>query len=306
MTEIFTGMRRGVPGMSPREMQPPAMVFEEEESVAGSSELRMGPGKILLGVVGARVEEEKGKSFTRGGRQIGATPEGHLCTIAGSGAGKGRGCLAPALFLYEGSCLVIDPKGELALITAKARAKKQKVFVLDPFNTTERKLPANFYAGFNPMSHMQAASSVEDVTLITDALVLPEGTRDPHWNESAKTFIEGVIMEVFTAPRFEGKRNLVTARDLIAEGDKSVTPEEMFDKTEDEPTALERSPTAPSLAPQTKGLVPAPDRRRPGRQRRGGQPMDDTCPRGRAGGPSPPALSWGPSSTVGRAARPPA
>jgi type IV secretion system protein VirD4 len=53
--------------------------------------------------------------------------------------------------------------------------------------------------------------------------VIPEG-RDPHWDESARTFIEGVILEVFTAERFKGRRNLVTVRNLIVEGDNRDDP----------------------------------------------------------------------------------
>ena len=67
-------------------------------------------------------------------------------------------------------------------------------------------------------------SVVEDAVLITDALVIP-GSGDPHWDESARTIIEGVILEVATAKRFDGRRNLVTVRDLLAEGDTGTDPE---------------------------------------------------------------------------------
>ena len=60
--------------------------------------------------------------------------------------------------------------------------------------------------------------------LITDALVIP-GSGDPHWDESARTIIEGVILEVATAKRFDGRRNLVTVRDLLAEGETGTDPE---------------------------------------------------------------------------------
>ena len=39
--------------------------------------------------------------------------------------------------------------------------------------------------------------------------------KDPHWDESAKNFIEGVILHVATEPRYAGRRNLLTVRDLI-------------------------------------------------------------------------------------------
>ena len=67
------------------------------------------------------------------------------------------------------------------------------------------------------MKEERPGSAVEDAVLITDALVIP-GSGDPHWDESARTIIEGVILEVATAKR-SGRRNLVTVRDLLAEGD---------------------------------------------------------------------------------------
>jgi hypothetical protein len=48
------------------------------------------------------------------------------------------------------------------------------------------------------------------------------------------------------------------------------------------PTPLERSPTAPSVAPQATRLVATPHCRSARCQRRGGQPMDDTRPRPRS------------------------
>ena len=57
----------------------------------------------------------------RGGRLIGWNDNRHVMTIAGSRAGKGVSLIVPNLLLYEGSALVIDPKGENASITAGRR-----------------------------------------------------------------------------------------------------------------------------------------------------------------------------------------
>ena len=59
----------------------------------------------------------------RGGRLIGWNDDRHVMTIAGSRAGKGVSLIIPNLLLYEGSALVIDPKGENARITARRRGK---------------------------------------------------------------------------------------------------------------------------------------------------------------------------------------
>jgi len=59
----------------------------------------------------------------RAGRVIGWNDDRHMLTIAGNRAGKGVSLIIPNLLIYEGSALVIDPKGENARITAGRRGK---------------------------------------------------------------------------------------------------------------------------------------------------------------------------------------
>jgi len=214
-------------------MEPPASSFEDPQGIAHSASLRYSPDKLFLGVIGAGIERDKatGERYAQGGAEIGVADDRHVITIAGSRAGKGRAAIIPNMLRYEGSVLAIDPKGELALATATVRAEKlgQKVCVLDPFGTTKDALK-KYRTGFNPLAFMcvpaqdaelsadTERSLVEDAVLITDALVIPAGN-DPHWDESARTFIEGVILEVATAERFKGSRDLVSVRDLIAQGE---------------------------------------------------------------------------------------
>jgi type IV secretion system protein VirD4 len=226
MDAIFEGLTRGVPGISPRQMLPASATFERPSDIAAARSLRYDAGKLFLGVIGASIQRSQtGERFAQGGAEIGVGDDRHALTIAGSRAGKGRAAIIPNMLRYAGSVLAIDPKGELALATAQIRAGQlgQRVIVLDPFGTTGEAL-ARFNTGFNPLATMQASSAVEDAVLITDAMVIP-GTGDPHWDESARTIIEGVILEVATARRFDGRRNLVTVRDLLAEGETGTDPE---------------------------------------------------------------------------------
>src|SRR5271166_1286351 len=62
-----------------------------------------GAGALLLG--------------RRQDRLIGWNDDRHILTVAGSRAGKGVSLIVPNLIWYEGSALVIDPKGENAAIT---------------------------------------------------------------------------------------------------------------------------------------------------------------------------------------------
>ena len=57
---------------------------------------------------------------------------------------------------------------------------------------------------------------IEDAGLIADGLVITEpGNKEPHWDESAKNYIEGLNLHVATDPVYEGDRTLVTVRELI-------------------------------------------------------------------------------------------
>ncbi len=62
----------------------------------------------------------------RNGHPIGYLDDRHALTIAGSRAGKGVSLIVPNLLLYDGSIVAIDPKGELARITARRGAKRAR------------------------------------------------------------------------------------------------------------------------------------------------------------------------------------
>ena len=68
----------------------------------------------------------------RDGRLIGWNDDRHVMTIAGSRAGKGVSLIVPNLLLYEGSALVIDPKGENARITAGRRGIRHQEWRAGP------------------------------------------------------------------------------------------------------------------------------------------------------------------------------
>ncbi len=225
MHDIFKGITRGVPDMTAQQMAAPASQFASPEKITANPALQFTPDKLFLGVLNANIKQSNnGEKYAQGGVEIGIKDDRHMITIAGSRAGKGRSAIIPNMLRYQGSVLAIDPKGELALATAKQRANTQKICVIDPFHTTAGKLPKKFYRGFNPLENMNQASMIEDAALITDAFVMQSGT-DPHWDDSAKTLIEGVILEVFTAERFAAKKNLVTVCGLIAQGDLDAAKE---------------------------------------------------------------------------------
>ena len=148
--------------------------------------------------------------------------DAHLLTVAPSGSGKGRDVLVPALLTYEGSCIVIDPKGQLAAITRKHRERPkgqgglgQRVIVLNPFNILPEHVGAS--ARFNPMAALDPSldSFGTDCDNIADAIVVHEsGDRDNHWNDSAHGLISALIGHL-AANMSEASRNLGMVRQII-------------------------------------------------------------------------------------------
>ncbi len=148
----------------------------------------------------------------RDGRGVGSLDNRHVLTVAGSRGGKGVSLIVPNLLLYDGSVLAIDPKGELARITARARRQKgQKVVVLDPFKESG----ATPSGQFNPLDELDAThpNVKDDAALIADALII-SNDRDPHWTDSARILIKALILYTLTLP--EGERHLITVWKLLA------------------------------------------------------------------------------------------
>jgi type IV secretion system protein VirD4 len=137
----------------------------------------------------------------------------HLLTLAPTRSGKGVGVIIPNLLTADRSVICIDPKGENARITSRARSAFGPVFVLDPFEVSGQTA-----AAFNPLAHLEAGSLdlAEDVALVAEALVYdpPGQVGEAHWNEEAKALIAGILMHIVTS-RQASERSLGLLRDLL-------------------------------------------------------------------------------------------
>ena len=141
------------------------------------------------------IDENGQKSF------CGAYLKRHFMTIAPTRSGKGVSVIIPNLLRYRASCIVIDPKGENAWITAKYRRENlgHKTIILDPWGEVNRRYgdligEKEAIATFNPLSVLDPASDhfADDVAYIADALIINEG-KDPHWDNSARELVAGLI-----------------------------------------------------------------------------------------------------------------
>jgi type IV secretion system protein VirD4 len=205
--DFMRDVPRGVTTRDVRQQRAPEARWMEPAEIIGNKKITYDPhapgAKVLIGRLGQVL--------------IGVEDDRHIMTVAGSRAGKSVGLVSNLLF-YQGSVLATDPKGELAELTAVRRAGLgQKIYALDPFRKASAGV-AKFRASYNPMSVLRPEGDtfLEDAAQIAEALVVVSpDAKEPHWDESAKNFIEGVIIYVCVAGEFEGKRNLITVRKLL-------------------------------------------------------------------------------------------
>jgi len=135
------------------------------------------------------------------------TQDRHVLTIGPNGSGKTRKLLMPNLFrLRDWSCVVIDPKGELAAHTAVFRASREghKVVVIDPFRAVEKNYPDLFAKhpeilrskGYNPVASLDPESDrfVDDAKTLATALIRTDNTRDPYWPMAAQSLVKGLLL----------------------------------------------------------------------------------------------------------------
>ncbi len=117
----------------------------------------------------------------------------HLLTMAPTRSGKGVGTIIPNLLLLDRSVICVNPKGENARVTARARAAKGKVWCLDPFGVSGQP-PARY----NPLDRLDPAGLdlAEDANTLADTLVHDAlgQSGEAHWNEEAKALIAGLIL----------------------------------------------------------------------------------------------------------------
>ncbi|RTL70310.1 MAG: type IV secretory system conjugative DNA transfer family protein [Hyphomicrobiales bacterium] len=209
MTDPFEGaledaLRRGIAGKRGGVVD--ATWLEPEKLSGPKWAYRNGDGKVGGLILGYR-----------NGRGIGCSDDRHVLTVAGSRGGKGVSLLVPNLLMYDGSVLAIDPKGELARISARARrAKGQTVVVLDPFEES------GIASGrFNPLAELNPESRhvKDDAGQIADALIVAN-ERDPHWTDSARILIKALIL--FTLTLEPEDRHLITVWQLLTGTHASV------------------------------------------------------------------------------------
>lgn len=153
------------------------------------------------------------------GNPVGIHTERHAITIAGSQSGKGVGVITPNLLRWPHNALVIDPKGEAAKRTIKAREKMGiPSFVFDPFFDAD--VPPHLRVFINPMDRLDldALTIKEDINAIADGLVSRHVGADPHWDDGGVRVLAGLIGWV-KLRYVKEEQNLLTVRAILRDDD---------------------------------------------------------------------------------------
>jgi len=116
--------------------------------------------------------------------------------------------------------LCLDPKGDLARFTARWRAEslRQTVGILDPFGVSGG-VAEKHRCVFNPIDVLLRSDKrtfVANARLIADALVIPDGTKELHWSETAKQMIAGLCAHVATHSAYTGRRDLISVWEVAS------------------------------------------------------------------------------------------
>ena len=185
----------------------------------------------------------------------------HLLTVAPTRAGKGVSSIIPNLLTYEGSALVIDPKGENAFTAGARRAQGhkgtlfnfegmgQRVHVVNPWGLMN--LPSSC---FNPLDWLNPEDEDinENAMILADAMVITNdaAAKEKFWDEEAKALLMGFLLHVVIDPEEEGQRHLGRVRDLICQD--SLEFNETLDRMSQSSNAIVRSTAARTISKEDR------------------------------------------------------
>jgi type IV secretion system protein VirD4 len=167
-------------------------------------------------------------------RKVGVGGDRHLLTISPNRSGKGASCIIPNLLFYPGSCVVLDPKGENAMVTAARRGKGshqvtsslgQDVYLIDPEGIVVPPPGAQLHrASWNPLAEYSPSDSnflhaLEGLLYI----IIPANDQvpDPFFDNTARALLKAIILHVYSVEPPD-QQTLVTVRRLITAGDNEA------------------------------------------------------------------------------------
>jgi type IV secretion system protein VirD4 len=137
----------------------------------------------------------------------------HVLMVAPTGDGKGVSVVLPTAYLWKGSAVFFDIKGELWAKSAGWRRRFSHCLKFEPcVRGTLR---------FNPLMEVRKESEIADVQNIADILVDPAGSKQErsHWDITAAALLVGVILHVLYA---EEQKTLRRVLEILTDEDREI------------------------------------------------------------------------------------
>jgi type IV secretion system protein VirD4 len=126
--------------------------------------------------------------------------DGHCMTFAPTGSGKGVAAIIPNLLHYSGPIIVVDPKGENFVVTARFRSTylRQHIILLDPFHAVDDAILSKhglLRSSLNPLSvvNVIGADIQNTAQMLADLFSQGGTTKEDFWNISAKFLGAGLF-----------------------------------------------------------------------------------------------------------------
>src|SRR5262249_41056308 len=132
---------------------------------------------------------------------ISYTGDLHQLIVGGTGGGKFTSAIAPLLLgssLQDNTVVVVDPKGEIADLAGAffqtPFAANPSVFVIDPWDVCGTGASSRV----NVLDRIRTDNPhyVDDARALADAMIIPSGAENTHWDNAARNFLTGVILYV--------------------------------------------------------------------------------------------------------------
>lgn len=140
----------------------------------------------------------------------------HGIVFSRTGGGKLVSSIAPNVLLHDGPLFVVDPKGEIAAVTARHRRTLGDVVIVDAFEV----LGSNS-GTMNPLDLFSLPGiNVEDSaeTLAWELSAGHESSKDPFWQNTATALIAGLVASAALDPD-PSRRHLGTVVDALSSDD---------------------------------------------------------------------------------------
>jgi len=153
------------------------------------------------------------------GRDVGLKgKDTHMITVARIGSGKSRDAIWNTILNYSGGIVCFDPKGEHYRIAGARRAKRNPVYVLDPYGSVKDLQATHYWNPLDEIDIQSVAARDQLENIAASSISMDKSDRDPHFQETALRIFRGLIAHVLT--KYERKdRHLGTVYDLLVTGE---------------------------------------------------------------------------------------